>query len=90
MQARTSRSLRLPMMRCLPVPFRCLTTSQYLTHCKSLLTREITRAPLMSTQRYFGADAPARYARMTEPRTYGLTHGYTLHVAAMAGHITKD
>jgi hypothetical protein len=64
MQARTSPFLRLPVMLCLPVRFRGLTTSQYLTHRDSLLTREITRAPLIFAQRCFGADVPARYARM--------------------------
>lgn len=73
MQARTSRSLRLPVMMCFPIRSRFLTKSQYLTHSKSLLTGEITWAPLMSAQRYFGADVLARYARITRPRTSGLT-----------------
>jgi hypothetical protein len=65
MQAMTSLSLTLPVLTCLPVLFRVLTTSQNLTHGNFPLTREITRAPLMSAQKCVGADALARYARMT-------------------------
>jgi hypothetical protein len=89
MQATTVLSLKLPVMMCLPVQFHFLTTSHYCAHSKSPLIREITRAPLMSAQRYCGADVLARYARMTGPRTFGLTHDYTWHVAAMEGNIKK-
>jgi hypothetical protein len=89
MQATTALSLTLPVITCLPILFRFLTTSQYLMHGKSPLTREITRAPSMAAQRCVGAGVPASYARMIGPRTYGLTHGYTSHVVDMEGHIKK-
>ena len=63
-QARISPSLRLAVIMRLAVQACFLTKSLYLTHRDSLLTRETTRAPLTSAQRCFGADVPARYARM--------------------------
>jgi hypothetical protein len=74
MQATTSLSLTL-LMTCFPVWFRFLTASPYLTHGKFPLTREITRA--------------SSYAKMAGPRTEGLTYGYTWHVTALEGNITK-
>jgi hypothetical protein len=68
MQAMTPRFLMLPVTTCLPVLYRFLTTPQNLTPGDSPLTREITRAPLMSAQKCVGADALARYARMTRLR----------------------
>jgi hypothetical protein len=67
MQAMTALSLRLPIIMCLPVRFRFLMKSQYFTHRKSPLTREITRDPLMSAQQCFGADMLARYATIIGP-----------------------
>jgi hypothetical protein len=62
MQARTPPSLRLPVRLCLPMRFRFLTISQDFTLRKSPRPREIRHASLISAQRCFGTDAPARYA----------------------------
>jgi hypothetical protein len=69
MQATAALSLTLPVMTCLPGLFHVLTTSQYLTHSKSPLTREITYVSSMSARRCVEADVLASYAKMTGPRT---------------------
>jgi hypothetical protein len=87
MQARTPRSLRLPVMRCLTVRCRCLTKSQYLTHRKAPLPREITRSPVMAAQRCCRTDMLARYTRMIGPQTWGLTTRYTWPVQTWPPHL---
>jgi hypothetical protein len=75
MQATTSLSLTLPVMTCLPVWFRSLTRTQYLTHGESPLTRGITRDPSLSTQKWLVVDVRVTHAEIIGPQVSDLSHG---------------
>jgi len=87
MQARTSPSLRLPVIMGLPVRFRCLTTSQYLTHRDPSSHKRDHASATDVRSEVFRSRRAGEIRQDGRPRTYGLTHSYTWHVATMEGHL---